>query len=56
MSQVSHVRNPLTVIAMFAGLLEVSGTVVLSLLEKEVQETFVWFLMLLPSLLVIYFL
>lgn len=51
----SGVRNPLTVIAMFAGLAEISGTVVLPLLTKNVQETFIWFLMTFPGLLVLLF-
>jgi len=47
-----HIRNPLTVIAMFAGLAEVSGTIVLPMLERSTQTVFVWFLMLFPVLLV----
>lgn len=53
--KVSHVKNPLTVIAIFAGLAEVSGTVVLPFLQKETQETYVWFLMAFPCLLVLLF-
>ena len=53
--KVSHVKNPLTVIAIFAGLAEVSGTVVLPFLQKETQGTYVWFLMGFPCLLVLLF-
>jgi hypothetical protein len=53
--KVSHVKNPLTVIAVFASLAEISGTVVLPLIEKETQQTFVWFLMIFPTLLVLSF-
>lgn len=53
--KVSHVKNPLTVIAIFAGLAEVSGTVVLPSLEKETQQIYVWFLMGFPCLLVALF-
>lgn len=53
--KVSHVKNPLTVIAIFAGLAEVSGTVVLPLLERDTQQTYVWFLMSFPCLLVLLF-
>ncbi len=53
--KVSHVKNPLTVIAIFAGLAEVSGTVVLPFLEKDTQQTYVWFLMAFPCLLVLLF-
>ena len=49
------VKNPLTIVAIFAGLAEVSGTAVLPLLEKDIQTTFVWFLMLFPVLLVLLF-
>jgi hypothetical protein len=51
-SNISHIKNPLTVIAIFAGLAEVGGTIVLPLLEKETQTTYVWFLMLFPPFLV----
>ncbi|WP_159761407.1 hypothetical protein [Sphingomonas sp. 8AM] len=50
--KVGHIKNPLTVIAMFAGIAEVSGTVILPFLDKPVQATFVWFLMLFPLVLV----
>jgi len=53
--KVSHVKNPLTVIAIFAGLAEVSGTIVLPFLEKNTQQTYVWFLMGFPCLLVLLF-
>jgi len=50
--KVGHIKNPLTVIAIFAALAEVSGTVVLPLLEKDTQHTYVWFLMVFPVFLV----
>lgn len=46
------VRNPLTVIAVFAGLAEVSATVALPQLDSAIQWIFVWFVMLFPSVLV----
>jgi hypothetical protein len=52
---VGHIRNPLTVIAIFAGLAEVSGTIVLPFIEKSLQADFLWFLMLFPALLVVAF-
>jgi hypothetical protein len=52
LEKVSHVRNPLTVIAVFATLAEVSGTVVLPLIAEPTQSRFVWFLMIFPTLLV----
>lgn len=50
--KVAHIKNPLTVIAMFAGIAEVSGTVVLPFLDDSTQGTYVWFLMVFPCLLV----
>ncbi|MDH3668623.1 MAG: hypothetical protein OEN23_16990 [Paracoccaceae bacterium] len=49
------VRNPLTIIAVFAGLAEVSGTGILPLLSAETQSIFVWFLMGFSCLLVALF-
>ncbi|TGE29749.1 hypothetical protein [Hymenobacter metallicola] len=50
--KVGLIRNPLTIIAIFAGIAEVSGTIVAPLLEKENQKIFVWFLMFFPTLLI----
>lgn len=55
LDKIGHIKNPLSVIAIFAGLAEVSGTVVLPLLEKDIQSLFVWFLMGFPCLLVLLF-
>ncbi|MEP1445568.1 MAG: hypothetical protein ABJK37_05570 [Paraglaciecola sp.] len=55
---IEHIRkisNPLTIIAIFAGLAEISGTVVLPLLEPESQRIYIWFLMLFPCLLILLF-
>ncbi|WP_096667707.1 hypothetical protein [Polaromonas sp. AET17H-212] len=53
--KIGHIKNPLTVIAIFAALAEVSGTVVLPFLDKETQHVYVWFLMFFPILLVAIF-
>ncbi|MEN5159703.1 hypothetical protein [Achromobacter spanius] len=45
----------MTIIAMFAVIAEVSGTIVLPLLHAEVQQIYVWFLMIFPTLLVALF-
>ncbi len=50
--KVGHIKNPLTIIAIFAGLAEVGGTIVLPLLQQSTQSVYVWFLMLFPTLLV----
>jgi hypothetical protein len=52
LEKIGHIKNPLTVIAMFAGIAEVSGAVALPFLKPEVQGTYVWFLMLFPFFLV----
>jgi hypothetical protein len=49
------VKNPLTVIAIFAGIAEISGTIVLPRLAENNQATFMWFVMLFPAGLVILF-
>ena len=49
------VKNPLSVIAIFAGLAEVAGTVVLPFVADANQITYIWFLMLFPTLLVLLF-
>lgn len=53
--KIGHIKNPLTVIAIFAALAEVSGTVVLPFLDKDTQRVYVWFLMCFPVLLVVIF-
>ena len=53
--KIGHIQNPLSVIAIFAALAEVSGTVVLPLLDKDTQHVYIWFLMLFPIFLVAVF-
>lgn len=53
--KIGHIKNPLTVIAIFAALAEVSGAVVLPFLDKDTQHMYVWFLMAFPILLVMVF-
>lgn len=55
LERIGHIKNPLTVIAMFAAIAEVSGTIVLPLVDVSVQEKYVWFLMLFPVFLVYLF-
>ena len=49
------VSNPLTVIAIFAGITEVGGTAVLPFLNDANQSTYLIFLIVFPGLLVILF-
>lgn len=49
------VGNPLTIIAIFAGIAEISGTAVLPFITTEIQQTYFWFLIIFPTLLVVLF-
>ncbi|MCG9125165.1 hypothetical protein LH460_10895 [Laribacter hongkongensis] len=51
-SKLTSVKNPLTVIAIFAGIAEISGTAVLPLIAPENQALYIWFLMLFPFALI----
>lgn len=51
----NKVQNPLTIIAIFAGLAELAGTGVLIGLPLEIQKVFVWFVMGFPIGLVLSF-
>jgi hypothetical protein len=53
--KVGLIKNPLTIIAIFAGIAEVSGTIVLPFVSPTNQQLFIWFLISFPSLLVITF-
>lgn len=55
LEKIGHIKNPLTVIAMFAAIAEVSGATVLPFIAPENQGTYIWFLMFFPVLLVLIF-
>jgi len=55
LSKFKSVSNPLTIIAIFAGLAEISGTVILPILDPKTQSIYVWFLIAFPLTLVILF-
>lgn len=55
MNKYGHIKNPLTVVAIFAGIVEVSGTIVLPSILPTNQATYMWFLMIFPTLLVAIF-
>ncbi|CAM4402077.1 hypothetical protein BZK40_12045 [Citrobacter portucalensis] len=55
MSAINHIKNPLTIIGIFAGIVEVSANFVLPFLEEGQQATYIWFLMLFPAALVVLF-
>lgn len=52
---ISTIKNPLTVIAIFAGIAEVSGSAVLPFISEANQQTYIWFLMLFPFALILLF-
>ena len=52
LEKIKPVSNPLTIIAIFAALAEIASTVALATVDKQVQGTFVWFVMGFPLLLV----
>src|SRR6266508_6798413 len=54
-SRFGIVKNPLTIIAIFAGTAEVSGTAILPYLQTQNQTLYVWFLMIFPLTIVVLF-
>ncbi len=53
--KIKSISNPLTIIAIFAALAEINATVSIGLVDKELQATFIWFVILLPTLLITLF-
>jgi len=53
--KIRGVRNPLTIVAIFAGIAEVGAAIALPQLTPDIQSKFIWFVMLFPVLLVILF-
>lgn len=49
------VNNPLTIIAIFAALAEVAGTVAIAVVDRSLQSAFLWFVMGFPVTLVVLF-
>jgi hypothetical protein len=52
MKKAEFIKNPLTLIAIFAGVSDVAMTGVLPLLDIEIQKIFIWFVIGYPVLLV----
>lgn len=50
--KIGHIKNPLSVIAIFAAIAEISGTTVLPFIEANNQSVYIWFLMFFPVFLV----
>ncbi len=55
MAITKKVSNPLTIIAIFSSIAEVSASVVLPIVGSDMQSIFVWFVMLFPLLIVLLF-
>lgn len=53
--KIGTIKNPLTIIAVFSGIAEVSGTIVLPFIADENQLTFIYFLIVFPSVLIVLF-
>lgn len=53
--KIGTIKNPLTIIAIFAAIAEISGTAVLPFIATENQATYVWFLIVFPILLIVLF-
>lgn len=53
--RIRFIQNPLTIIAIFAGLAEIAGTAALASVDKELQSIFIWFVMGFPLFLVCLF-
>ncbi|MCL1917203.1 MAG: hypothetical protein FWG14_02625 [Peptococcaceae bacterium] len=47
--------KPLGIVALFAGVAETAGAIVLPLVASELQHIFIWYVMLFPALLLILF-
>lgn len=56
MKRLGIVKNPLSVIGIFAGISEIGGTAILPFISDENQTLYIWFLMLFPvSLTTLFF-
>lgn len=53
--KIGTIKNPLTIIAIFAAIAEISGTLVLPFIAAANQSIYIWFLMGFPLLLVLLF-
>lgn len=54
-SDTSNENKLFTPVAVFAGIVEVCGLIVLPSYSREVQDVFLWFLMFFPALVVLLF-
>lgn len=55
LDKMKHIKNPLTVIGLFAALAEVAMAASMFALPPDLQHIFMWFVMAFPLLLVLLF-
>lgn len=55
MEKIKPVSNPLTIVAIFAGLAEIASTTAIALIREDLQDRFIWFVMFFPVSLVLLF-
>ena len=53
--KIQHVKNPLTIIAIFSGISEISASAVLPFISESLQKTFIWFVIIFPFVLILLF-
>ena len=51
-TKTTHVKNPLTIIAVFASITEISASAVLPHISEPIQWVFIWFIILFPFVLI----
>jgi hypothetical protein len=53
--KIKRINNPLTIIAIFAALAEINATIAIGLIDKDLHQIFIWFVIGFPTLLVVLF-
>lgn len=53
--RIGTIKNPLTIIGIFAAISEISGTAILPFISSSNQATYMWFLIIFPVLLIVLF-
>ncbi len=55
LENIKKIDNPLTIVAIFAGISEIAATISLGIVDTEMQKIFIWFVMLFPLALILCF-
>src|ERR1035437_6225406 len=55
LENIKRIQNPLTIIALFAGLAEIASTAAMASVDTDLKHIFVWFVMGFSTLLVLLF-